>query len=119
MAMKFESTGHIEVLTVLAENEDTIDVFIHNPVTHMVLRETSSSFAHRCCLPHTQLFEVRSCYQADSRIHDHLWYLQTIPYNNKRRSTETFREYEIAFQEIWLIATGYYNPNLKEMQDLE
>lgn len=96
-----------EVLFITSQSENKIlNVFLHDPETGRVLRETIDTFMFRTVLPHNDRLELRQISVADERFQEAIWYLCTIPCDNSR----LFREYDIAFKEMFEVATGYYSP---------
>lgn len=93
---------HIEVLFVHNDNERIIEVFLHKEDT--ILHDSIGDFICRSLRPHEYLFEIRSINLSDDRAKDYLWYLMTIP----RKNVCKFKSYVDAFNEIFLIANGYY-----------
>lgn len=97
----------VEVLLVKSTSGNKIlDVYLHNPETGVVLHEDVDTFMYRTVLPHAERLELREISHADERFQEAFWYLGTIPLDN----TRDFREYDIAFKEIFEVATGYYSP---------
>lgn len=97
----------VEVLFLVSQNERKIlDVFLHDPETDRVLRESVDTFMYRTVLPHIERLELRQISVADERFSEEMWYLRSVPYNN----TCTSASYSIAFEHMFEVATGYYSP---------
>lgn len=95
---------YIEVLFIRNETESTEEVFLRRG--KRVLRETTEHFNCRMTRPHQSLFECRYVYREDSRLDEYLATLHKIPWDYPC-STEGLAE---AFQEMFLVATGFYLP---------
>lgn len=101
-----------EVLFITSQNGNKVlNVFLHDPETGRVLHETIDTFMFRTVLPHNDRLELRQISVADERFQEAIWYLRTIPCDN----TRLFREYDIAFKEMFEVATGYYSPKTPVM----
>ena len=96
---------YIEVLFIRNETESTEEVFLRRG--KQVLRETTAHFNCRMTRPHQSLFECRYVYREDSRLEGYLATLRKLPRDYPCCTNGA----DEAFQEMFLVGTGFYMPD--------
>lgn len=96
---------HIEVLFIRNESEAVEDVFLRRG--SQVLRESIAHFNCRMTRPHMSLYEIRYVYREDSRLTEYLATLRRMARDYGFVSNMMSE----AFQEMFLVGTGFYMPD--------
>lgn len=113
----FQPDGHIEVLAV-HNRGGFIEMYLHKEGTDTIIHDSPSAYARRVTLPHSEVFETRTFGIEEANTYKTAYYmntLRTILQNNKQTHPEVLE----AFTELFLSATGYHYPNIKELVPID
>lgn len=113
----FHPDGHVEVLAI-HNRGGFIEMYLHKTGSPTIIHDSPEAYARRVTLPHGEVFETRTFGIEEAKTYKSAYYLntlRTILRNNKQTHPEVLE----AFTELFVSATGYYYPDIKELVQID
>lgn len=109
----FNPKGHVEVLA-LCDQGEYVAMYLHKEGSDTVICDSPAAYARRVTLPHVEVFETRSLRLSEVNSHRSKACLSNVEDVLPGKKSDNPQVLE-SFTELFLVATGHYYPNMREL----